>query len=113
MAAITSTIITRDGVAVAAAAAPATTLTISSADVSRGVMLELLNGGGSAITATITDPGRTPLGNSGTFAANSIAAGAGELMWLTPDMLDSTGVVTVTLSTTTSVTYRLFRPSTY
>lgn len=71
--------------------------------------LHVKNGGGGAITVTISDPGSTPVGNAGTTSAVSVAAGAERLFRLTTKHNSpSTGVATITYSGTTSVTAGVF-----
>lgn len=68
--------------------------------------LYVLNGGGSSINVTISDPGLTPAGNAGTPVVVAVPNGT------TPKLIPlvagavapSTGLVTITYSAVTSVT---------
>lgn len=79
---------------------------------SRGAYLEIINGGGSSDTITISDHGTTGAGNS--LASNavtglSVANGSQKVFWIKPQAVNpSTGLVTITHSFTTSVTYKLY-----
>ena len=77
----------------------------------RGAYLDVINGGGSSDTVTIKDFGTTRAGNSLTSNQYtvSVANGASKVIWLKPEMVDpSTGLITITHSFTTSVTYKLY-----
>lgn len=77
-----------------------------------GGILVVTNGSGSSINVTVTDPGRTPLGNTATNAAIAVANGASKAIKLTSAMVNSaTNLITVTFSATTTVTYVLYPPS--
>lgn len=72
--------------------------------------LHVNNGGGGAITVTISDGGSTPAGNPASTTAHSVPAGAARLFPLTARTNDSsTGLTTITYSGTTSVTAAVFR----
>jgi hypothetical protein len=78
---------------------------------SRGAYLEVINGGASTDSITISDPGSTPAGNalSGGTIAGSVAAGASKVFFIRPEQVDSsTNLVTITHSYTTTVTYKLY-----
>ncbi len=80
---------------------------ISGGDIARGAVLEV-NAGATPATATFVDPGLTPAGNTGTQAAVAVAAGATRRFKPSASFVSaSTGLVTVTYSGTTSVTYEL------
>lgn len=93
------------------AASMSTSDTISSSDIGvNGALLQVLNGGGSSINVTLADPGATPVSNAGTAVAQAVANGADRWFRLSPGHVNpSTGVATVTLSSATSVTYKLIR----
>ncbi len=83
--------------------------TISGGDVALGAILEVKNGGGGSINVTVVDPGLTPAGNTGTQAAVAVEAGATRRFKPSANFVSSSsGVVTVTYSGTTSVTYELY-----
>jgi hypothetical protein len=77
----------------------------------RGAYLEILNGGGSPDTVTISDFGSTPAGSqlpSNTYTV-SVTNGTNKVIFLKPSQVNpSTGLVTVAHSFTTSVTYKLY-----
>lgn len=108
MALLTSTRPTAAGVAWSPAAVAASD-TISSSDLGeRGAYLVIINGGGSSDNVTVSDSSLTPAGNAATTAANAVANGTTEVMFISPRAVNpSTGLVTVTHSFTTSVTYVL------
>ena len=76
---------------------------------SGSIILEVINGGASPDTVTIVDPGSTPAGNPGTATGTAVAAGTRREWLLTTADANSSGIVTVTHSFTTSVTYNLKR----
>ena len=84
--------------------------TLSGNDVNSGAMLIVTNGSGGSINVTLTDPGRTPAGNTGTQAAVAVAAGVSKA-WgpsVLKNFIDSsTNLVTVNYSATTTVTAML------
>lgn len=77
----------------------------------RGAYLEIINGGGSSDTVTIKDFGTTAAGNS--LSSNqytvAVANGTSKIIHIKPLQYDPvTGLVTITHSFTTSVTYKLY-----
>jgi hypothetical protein len=92
-------------------AAVAASDTISTADIgTSGVLLTVINGGGSPINVTISDPGTTTVGNVGTTTAQAVANGTEGTFRILPGHVNtSTGVATVTYSGTTSVTYKAIK----
>jgi hypothetical protein len=75
---------------------------------SLGAYLVIINGGGSPDNVTVSDGSSTPAGNAGTTVANAVANATTEVMYISPRAVTlSTGLVTVTHSFTTSVTYVL------
>lgn len=111
MAALTATTPALAGTVIAGAAVAATDTIARSVMGPKGVYLEVINGGGSPDTVTITDPGTTPAGNAlsgGTISA-SVTNATNKIFWIKPEQASlSTGLVTVTHSFTTSVTYKLY-----
>ncbi len=83
--------------------------TISANDLGAlGAFLVVINGGGSSDNVTVSDSGTTPAGNAATTPANAVANGTTEIMYISPRAVNlATGLVTVTHSFTTSVTYVL------
>lgn len=93
------------------AAAVAASDTIAAGDIGdRGVLLQVINGGGGSINVTISDPNTTAVGNPGTTSAQAVANGADRWFRILPAHVNpSTGVATVAYSGTTSVTYKAIR----
>lgn len=92
----------------AAPAAVASSETINGNLVSSGAKLEVINGSGGSINVTFTDPGRTPLGNTGTNAASAVAAGTTKVYDLTTGLVDTaSGNITVGFSATTTITAQI------
>lgn len=93
------------------AAAVASTDTVAQSDIgTNGALLNVINGAGSPITLTISDPGVTGVGNAGTTSAQSVAAGTDRWFRLSPGHVNpATGVATLTYSSATTVTYKLIR----
>ena len=96
-------------------AAVASTDTIAQAILGpRGATLEIINGGGSTDNITISDSGVTPAGNAlnlapGGVIAASVAAGASKVFDISNEQVNpATGLVTITHSFTTTVTYKLY-----
>jgi hypothetical protein len=108
MAALSATQPTAAGVAWTPAAVSASDTISSSILGSNGAYLVVINGGGSSDNVTVSDSSLTPAGNAATTPANAVANGTTEVMYISPRAVNpSTGVVTVTHSFTTSVTYVL------
>lgn len=111
MAALTAVTPVVTGVATPGAAVSASDTIDQSLLGGRGAYLEILNAGGSSDTVTIKDFGTTDAGNS--LASNqytvTVANGTNKVIWIKPYQVDpSTGLVTVTHSFTTTVTYKLY-----
>lgn len=112
MAALVSTIPTVAGVATPGAAVTASD-TVSQAQLgSRGCFLEILNGSATSDTVTISDAGNTPAGNllsGGVYTPTAVAGTSNRVFYLDPSLPNlSTGLVTITHSQTTTVTYKLY-----
>lgn len=111
MAALTATTPTNAGVATPGAAVAASDTIAASILGARGAYLEILNGSGSTDNITISDAGSTPAGNAltgGTYAA-SVGATSNKVFYIrAAQVAPSTGLVTVTHSQTTTVTYKLY-----
>lgn len=72
--------------------------------------LYVLNGGGSPITVTIADPGKTPAGNAGSAPAITVAAAAAMYIPVPLGAINSsTSLASVTYSGVTSVTVAALR----
>lgn len=75
-----------------------------------GLLVNILNGSGGSMTVTVEDPTLTALGNAPTEAAQSIANAADRWVRVMPSNVDpATNVATLTLSTVSSVTYKIIR----
>ncbi|WBB73233.1 hypothetical protein O7602_26695 [Micromonospora sp. WMMD1128] len=85
--------------------------TVSGSDIGQnGALLQVLNGAGSPVNVTLVDPNLTAVGNAGTAVAQAVPNGSDRWFRLSPAHVNpSTGVATVTLSSATSVTYKLIR----
>jgi hypothetical protein len=75
-----------------------------------GALVRVINAGGSPDTVTITDPNTTVVGSVATNPTVSVPATTGIRMILLPRaLLNSSGVITVAHSFTTSVTIEVYR----
>lgn len=110
MAALTAITPVVAGVACTGAAVAASDTIAQSVLGQRGAYLEIINGNASSDTVTISDSGTTRAGNSLTSAPSfTVAAGASKVFWVKAEQVDpSTGLVTVTHTTTATVTYKLY-----
>ncbi len=110
MAALTATALTYGGVQ-AAPAAVATTDTIAESQFgANGVILRVINGAGSPMTLTVSDPNLTAVGNAGTTTAVSITNATSKTFFIPRAAINqSTGLCTLTYSSATTVTYELYR----
>lgn len=109
MALLTPQAIPSGGLAATYAAASVGGDTVPNAEDGR-VFLHVKNGGGSAVTVTVGDPGRTPAGNPGTPSGVSVPAAGDRFIPLQVGVVDaSDGLVDVTYSGITSVTVAALR----
>lgn len=109
MAALTATTPTNTGATTSGSAVAASDTIARSIMGPKGCYLEVINGGGSSDSITISDSGSTPAGNSPGTVAGSVANGASKVFHVKPEQVNpATGNVTVTHSFTTSVTYKLY-----
>lgn len=93
------------GGALSAPGAVTSTETINGNLVASGAILQVINGSGGSINVTLTDPGRTAAGNTGTQAPTAVAAGATRFFKLSTAFVSgTTGNIEVGFSGTTSVT---------
>ncbi len=85
--------------------------TLTASDIgSSGVLLNVINAGGSPINVTIADPGTTAAGNVGTTSAQAVANATDGWFRILPAHVNPvTGLATVTYSGTMSVTYKAIR----
>lgn len=108
MAAMTATTPTRTGTATSGAAVSASDTIAASILGANGALLEIINGGGSPDNMTISDATVTATGAAAASNAPSVTNGTSKVFLVKPAQADATGVVTVTHSFTTSVTYKLY-----
>lgn len=109
MAALTATTPTRAG-ATTSGSAVASSDTISAAVLGYfGAYLEIINGNASTDTMSISDATVTSSGATATALAPTLTTGTSKIFKITRDMADPvTGLVTVTHSVTSTVTYKLY-----
>ncbi len=110
MAALTIQTMTASGLAptTVSAAGGGDTVAVSSGD--DRTFLYINNGGGSPITVTLTDPGKTPAGSSATNPTVTVTNGTFKFIPLSPNLIDaSTGLVSVGYSAVTTVTVAAVR----
>ena len=109
MAALSAVTPTNNGTTIAGATVAASDTIDQSLIGSRGALLEVINGGGSPDTVAISDSGVTPAGSAATNPGSSVTNGTNKVFFIEPSQVNpSTGLVTVTHSFTTSVTYKLY-----
>lgn len=105
MAALSSVVPTKAGVAFTAAAVSASDTVNTSQLGTLGGHLLVFNAGGSPDTVAITDSGLTPAGQAGVSTGGSVTNATNEAFYISPKQADpATGLVTITHSFTTSVT---------
>jgi hypothetical protein len=110
MAALTAVTPLRDG-ALNPGAAVASSDTISVALMGQnGVFLEIINAGGSPDTVNISDAGLTPAGTPASAGIpQTVSNGTSRIFFIARSQVNlATGLVTVTHSFITSVTYKLY-----
>jgi hypothetical protein len=114
MAALSATTPARTGTASAGAAVAASD-TISATILGvYGAFLEILNGNASTDSMTISDSGATPAGTAPATFAASVTNATNKVFFISPKQLDpATGLVTITHSQTTTVTYKLYPISSF
>ncbi|HZN70135.1 MAG TPA: hypothetical protein VFC00_00395 [Micromonosporaceae bacterium] len=109
MGALVATTPDRDGTVVSGAAVAASDTIAAAIIGQRGCYLEIINGGGSPDDMTISDASLTPTGAAAAANAPTVTNGTSKVFLIVPQQVNtSTGVVTVTHSFTTSVTYKLY-----
>lgn len=109
MAALSATTPARTGTATSGAAVAASDTIALSVMGPYGCLLEIINGGGSSDSMTISDATTTSTGAAAASNAPSVSNGASKVFLIRREQADSsTGLVTVTHSFTTSVTYKLY-----
>jgi hypothetical protein len=110
MGALALTTPTRAGVVNTSGSAVASTDTISRTVLgNRGVYLEIINGNASPDSVTISDASTTPSGAAAASLAPSVTNATSKIFKIVPAMADqTTGLVTITHSVTSTVTYKMY-----
>jgi hypothetical protein len=108
MAALVATAPSANGTAVTGAAVAASDTIAQSIMGGRGCLLEILNGGGSPDVVAISDAGLTPAGSSPILPGSSVTNGTNKVFVIRPEQVASNGLVTVTHTFITTVTYKLY-----
>lgn len=111
MAALAATQPTRLGVATPGAAVAASDTVSQPILGTLGAYLEIINGNVGTDNMTISDSGSTPAGSTpagGTYAV-SVTNATNKIFYLNPKQADpATGLITITHSVTSTVTYKLY-----
>jgi len=107
VAALALTVPNKAGIAWTPAAVSASDTVTSAVLGAGGCWFIVINGGGSPDTVGYTDPGTTPSGGAPAAFTNSVTNATTEAMYLSPKLVDSSGILTITHSFITSVTYIL------
>lgn len=109
MAALTATTPTRAGTVTSGAAVAASDTIAIALLGATGAYLEIINGNASPDSMTISDASVTPTGAAATANAPSVTNATSKVFFISPRMADpTTGLVTITHSVTTTVTYKLY-----
>ena len=109
MAALTSSSVTIAGL-LSAPVAVAASDTIAEAQCgSNGVLLRVINGGASPDVVTITDPNTTVVGSTATNPTVTVTNATTKTIHLPRALLNSSGVITVAHSFTTTVTCEVIK----
>lgn len=108
MATLTPTVPSRTGTVSPGAAVAASDLIPASALGVNGALLEILNGGGSPDSMTISDGGSSAAGTPAVSYPATVTNATNRVFTLTPKQADANGNITITHSFITSVTYKLY-----
>lgn len=109
MAALSATTPARTGTTVAGAAVAASDTIAKSILGSKGALLEIINGNASSDDVTISDASVTSTGAAATAVAATLTTGTNKIFKILPEQAAAgTGLVTVTHSVTSTVTYKLY-----
>jgi hypothetical protein len=109
MAALSATTPARTGTTVAGAAVAASDTIARSVLGTNGVFLEIINGNASSDTVTVSDASTTGTGGTAAAISVSVTNATNKVFKIHPLQADtSTGLVTITHSVTSSVTYKLY-----
>lgn len=109
MGALAATTPTRAGVATSGAAVAASDTIARSVMGALGCYLEIINGNASPDSMTISDAGTTPAGTAPATYAATVTNATSKVFFISTKQVDlATGLVTVTHSVTSTVTYKLY-----
>ena len=109
MAALSVTTPTISGVAVTPGNVAASDTIARSVMGPKGCYLKVINGNASPDSMTISDASATPSGASAAANAPSVTNGTSKVFYIKPEQVNlATGLVTITHSVTTTVTYELY-----
>lgn len=109
MAALSATTPTRTGATSTGASVAASDTIAASLLGTNGAYLEILNGNASSDTVAISDASTTNTGAPATAGGGSVTNATNKVFKIFPQQADpSTGLVTVTHTVTSSVTYKLY-----
>jgi hypothetical protein len=109
MAALSTTTPARTGTVTSGAAVAASDTVAASLLGTNGCFLEIINGNASPDTVAISDASTTLTGAAATAGGASVTNATSKIFKIFPLQADtSTGLVTVTHSVTSSVTYKLY-----
>jgi hypothetical protein len=109
MAALAATTPARTGTTTSGAAVAASDTIAAAILGSRGAYLEIINGNASPDSMTISDASLTTTGAAATANAPSVTNATSKIFFISPKQADpTTGLVTITHSVTTTVTYKLY-----
>jgi len=109
MAALTSQGLSLAGVAPSAVAVAASDTIAEAQCGANGVIVRVINGGGSPDTVTITDPTLSDMGSAATNPTVSVTNGTTKMIAIPRSALNSSGVITLAHSFQTSVTCEVYR----
>lgn len=109
MAALSATTPARTGTVTSGAAVAASDTIASTIIGTLGAYLEIINGNASPDSMTISDASTTATGAAATANAPSVTNATSKIFYISPKQVDpATGLVTITHSVTTTVTYKLY-----
>lgn len=108
MATLTATVPSRLGTLSPGDAVAASDIVPASALGVNGALLEVINGGGSPDSVTISDAGASPVGTPVVTYPATVTNGTNRVFTLSPKQADASGNITITHSFITTVTYKLY-----
>jgi hypothetical protein len=109
MAALSATTPARAGTVTSGAAVASSDTITRTILGARGAFLEIINGNASSDTVAISDGSTTNTGAAAAAGGGSVTNATSKVFFIHPQQADSsTGLVTVTHSVTSTVTYKLY-----